>query len=189
MAKWDIKDSFWCMDYKVGEEWNFAYMLPQEPNKPTKLVIPKHPSKWGGWNCHHVSAATETVRDIASDYCNTPIGSLPLHKFDKHLTGDKDYNALPTKAAGNDPCRYGLEVYVDEFTSIVIPMLQEQLTHVGRGIMAGFHNVFPADIIDKTIPSLKEASKRGGAMPSSKHFLVLILMDSKRQCGWKNKRK
>jgi hypothetical protein len=127
MAKWDIKDGFWCMDCKVGEEWNFAYMLPQEPNKPTKLVIPT--SLQMGWveSPPYFCATTETARDIALDYFNTPIGSLPPHKFDKHLTGDKDYNALPTKAAGNDPCQYGLEVYVNDFMSIAIPILQENL--------------------------------------------------------------
>ncbi len=104
MAKWDIKDGFWRMDCKVGEEWNFAYVLPQEPNKPTKLVIPT--SLQIGWveSPPYICAATKTVRDIALDYCNTPIGSLPPHKFDKHLMGDEDYNALPTKAAGNNPC-------------------------------------------------------------------------------------
>ncbi len=30
MAKWDIKDGFWQMDCKAGEEYNFAYVLPQE---------------------------------------------------------------------------------------------------------------------------------------------------------------
>ena len=29
MAKWDIKDEFWRMDCKEGEEWNFAHVLPQ----------------------------------------------------------------------------------------------------------------------------------------------------------------
>jgi hypothetical protein len=28
MAKWDIKDGFWRMCCKNGEEWNFAYVLP-----------------------------------------------------------------------------------------------------------------------------------------------------------------
>jgi hypothetical protein len=28
MAKWDIKDGFWWMCCKDGEEWNFAYVLP-----------------------------------------------------------------------------------------------------------------------------------------------------------------
>jgi hypothetical protein len=29
MVKWDIKDGFWRMDCKEGEEWNFAFVLPQ----------------------------------------------------------------------------------------------------------------------------------------------------------------
>ena len=40
MAKWDIKDGFWRLDCQEGEEWNFAYVLPQEEGKPTKLVVP-----------------------------------------------------------------------------------------------------------------------------------------------------
>ncbi len=39
MAKWDIKDGFWWMDYAEGEEWNFAYVLPQPKGEPIKLVI------------------------------------------------------------------------------------------------------------------------------------------------------
>ncbi len=35
MAKWDIKDGFWRMDCEVGEEWNFAYDLPQDQTEPT----------------------------------------------------------------------------------------------------------------------------------------------------------
>jgi hypothetical protein len=40
MAKWDIKDGFWRMDCATGEEWNFAYVFPQEDGMPTTLVIP-----------------------------------------------------------------------------------------------------------------------------------------------------
>ena len=39
MAKWDIKDGFWQMDCAAGEEWNFAYVLPQEEDKPIMLVV------------------------------------------------------------------------------------------------------------------------------------------------------
>jgi hypothetical protein len=28
IAKWDIKDGFWCMDCREGKQWNFAYVLP-----------------------------------------------------------------------------------------------------------------------------------------------------------------
>ncbi len=29
MTKWDVKDGFWRLDGQDGEEWNFAYVLPQ----------------------------------------------------------------------------------------------------------------------------------------------------------------
>ena len=29
MAKWDIKDGFWRLNYQEGKEWNFAHVLPQ----------------------------------------------------------------------------------------------------------------------------------------------------------------
>ncbi len=40
MAKWDVKDGFWRMDCPKGEQWNFAYVLPQPPGSPVILVIP-----------------------------------------------------------------------------------------------------------------------------------------------------
>jgi hypothetical protein len=40
MAKWDIKDGVWRMDCEAGEEYNFAYVLPQEEGKPIILVVP-----------------------------------------------------------------------------------------------------------------------------------------------------
>jgi hypothetical protein len=41
MAKWDIKDGFWGMDCAKGEEWSFAYLLPQARDQPIHLVVPK----------------------------------------------------------------------------------------------------------------------------------------------------
>jgi hypothetical protein len=56
--------------------------------------------------------------------------------------------------------------------SIVIPTLQEQLTHVGRAIMAGIHDVFPADIIDGNDPiSEKKLLKGEGKYSLFKTFL------------------
>ncbi len=40
MAKWDMKDGFWCLDAKTGDKWNFAYVLPQPPWEPVKIVVP-----------------------------------------------------------------------------------------------------------------------------------------------------
>jgi hypothetical protein len=40
MAKWDIKDRFWRINCVEGEEWNFAYVLPQPEGEPIQLVVP-----------------------------------------------------------------------------------------------------------------------------------------------------
>ena len=40
MAKWDIKDGFWRMDAEEGAEWNFSYVLPQQPGKQVYIVVP-----------------------------------------------------------------------------------------------------------------------------------------------------
>ena len=38
--KWDIKDDFWGIACKEGEEWNFCYVLPQKQGIPITLVVP-----------------------------------------------------------------------------------------------------------------------------------------------------
>ena len=167
MAKWDIKDGFWRMDCEQGEEYNFAYVLPQEEDMPiTTLVVPT--SLQMGWveSPPYFCAATETARDIASDYCDTPIGSLPHHKFATHATRDKEFNKLP-RTSDVVGFFYALEVYVDDFMSIIIPTSQEQLENVEGAIMTGIHDVFPADIVDSNDPISKKKLYHG-ACPRSR---------------------
>ena len=77
MAKWDIKDSFWRMDCVEGEEWNFAYILPQKEGEPVLLVVPT--SLQMGWveSPPYFCAATETARDVTMEYTDMPVGTLP----------------------------------------------------------------------------------------------------------------
>ena len=44
-------------------EWNFAYVLPQEPGKPTRLVVPNAPQM--GWkeSLGFFCSASETAQD------------------------------------------------------------------------------------------------------------------------------
>ncbi len=85
MAKWDIKDGFWRMDCRDGEEWNFAYVLPQPEGSPTMLVVPT--SLQMGWveSPPYFCTATETARDIRfkicaleSMLCSVERGALPF---------------------------------------------------------------------------------------------------------------
>lgn len=54
MAKWDIKDGFWCLDCEEDEDWNFAFIFPAT-NRPSKQLTSWNPYKWDGLRCHHIS--------------------------------------------------------------------------------------------------------------------------------------
>jgi hypothetical protein len=152
MAKWDIKDRFWRMDCAEGEEWNFAYVLPQEEGKPTMLVVPT--SLQMGWveSPPYFCSATETVRDIITEYTKHPVGTLPRYKFEKYTTGDVDYVQLPDQDTANSSFAYMVEVYVDDFMSLVIPISKDQLRHVVTAVMRVIHDVFPPDCDDGNDP-------------------------------------
>ncbi len=83
-------------------------------------------------------AAFKTARDIVTEYCETPVGSLTPHKFIQHVIGSNEFRALPanTPNGGSDGFLYAVEVYVDNFVSIVIPTSQKQLVHVATAIMS-----------------------------------------------------
>jgi hypothetical protein len=83
MAKWDIKDGFWRMDCREGKEWNFSYVLPQPEGKPIMIVVPT--SLQMGWvtSPPYFCTATETARDIATEYTDMPVSSILEHKFTK----------------------------------------------------------------------------------------------------------
>jgi hypothetical protein len=83
------------MDCEAGEEYNFAYVLLQEEGMPITLVFPTLLQMRWVESPPYFCAATETARDIASDYCDTPIGSLLHHKFVKHKMGAKEFDKLP----------------------------------------------------------------------------------------------
>ncbi len=151
MVKWDIKDGFWRMDCREGKEWNFLYVLPQPEGQPVRLVVPTLLQM--GWveSPPYFCAATETARDTASDYIETKIGTRPRHKFEHYVTGSAEYAVLPA-ATDAASLRYLLEVYVNDFISLVIPTSQEQLQHVTNTIFEGIHDVFPPDDDDNNDP-------------------------------------
>jgi hypothetical protein len=160
MAKWDIKDGFWRMDAEEGAEWNFSYVLPQRPGQTSYLVVPT--SLQIGWveSPPFFCAASEMAQDVAKDYCETKLGSLPSHKFTNYAIGNQAYNKLLEKDSKSNAFRYLLEVYVDNFVSLVIPTSREQLHHVSTGTMMRIYDVFPADVIDANDPISKKKLKQ-----------------------------
>ena len=143
MAKWDVKDGFWRLDCAEGEEYNFAYVLPQPAGEPPVLVIPT--SLQMGWieSPAYFCTASETGRDVATMYAQTPMGELPRHKFEHYTMGSSEVNDLPLVTRDNSNFRFLVEVFVDDFMSLAIATSQEQLSHVGTSTMMGIHDVFP----------------------------------------------
>ena len=68
--------------------------------------------------------------------------------IEKYVVGDVDYATLPDCTATKTGFLYMVEVYVDDFMSLVIPVSQEQLWHVATAVMTGIHDVFPENAVN-----------------------------------------
>ncbi len=143
MATWGAKDGFWHMDCREGKQWNFAYMLPQPTGKPIVLVIPS--SLQMGWveSPPFFCAAMKTSCEVATQYCKTPVGLLPNHKFIKYITGKNTFCTFDKMEVDTipRPLLYALEIYIDDFMAIVIPTTKGQMLHVANATMQGIHDL------------------------------------------------
>ena len=184
MAKWDIKDGFWRMDGREGQEFNFAYVLPQPPGEPIILVVPT--SLQMGWveSPPFFCAASETARDIAVEYIETNVSSLPKHKFIDHVMTSESIQELPTKCEEETGFIYMVEVYVDDFMGIVIPVSRNQLEHVGTAIMTGIHDVFPANDNDSEDPVSEKKLKQKDGEFDTRKVLLGFMFDGVNKTMW-----
>ena len=171
MAKWDIKDGFWRLDCEAGEEWNFAYVLPQKEGEPIKLVVPT--SLQMGWieSPPYFCAASETGRDVADQYVESPVGSLENHNFIAHALQGVDYDSFMSDEALTD-LRYMIEVYVDDYISLAIPRTKDDLRHIANAVMTAIHDIFPEDEDKSKDPlSYKKLLKLEGMWALTKDIL------------------
>jgi hypothetical protein len=172
LAKWDIKDGFWRLECQAGEEWSFAYVLPSSHGKNPILVVPT--SLQMGWieSPPYFCAASETARDVATQYCELPVGSLPGHQFLPLTHGHVDQHTLAE--SNHQTFAYVIEVYVDDFIGLVIPTSKTQLDHVASSVMYGIHDIFPpaTDASDDPI-SQKKLLKGDGQWANVKEVLGL----------------
>jgi hypothetical protein len=198
MAKYDIKDGFWRMNCRKGEEWNFCYVLPQPPGKPIQLVVPT--SLQMGWieSPAFFCAAMETGQDVLMQYTDMPFDTLPLHKFKHHA--DTCPSTATLSGESDKPLQYMTEVYVNNFMSVIIPHSKQELRHTAWATTTGIHDVFPPNNVDENNPiSLKKLLKGDSQYSTEKCLLgfdlngddkTLWLEDAKRQAlltilhGW-----
>jgi hypothetical protein len=67
-------------------------------------------------------ASTKTARDVTTESIKQPVGTLQLHKFDKYIVGDPEFDALLESGDTANGFLYTDKVYVDDFMSLVIPI-------------------------------------------------------------------
>ncbi len=174
MAKWDIKDGFWRLDCKEGQEWNFAYVLPNaDPAAPVQLVVPTLLQM--GWieSPPFFCAASETARDVAEQYIQLPLNKLPLHKFTPLTMVHDDVGQLADNTH-NERLEFLLKVFMDDYIGLAIPTTLAQLRHFSDAVMYGIHDIFPPHIEPTMDPiSLHKLEKGDGAWAIEKDILGL----------------
>ena len=106
-------------------------------------------------------AASETVRDFASEYIEMPVGSLPDNKFITWALDSNDFRALPEEEGVDAGLQYVVEVYMDDYIGLAIPASQDHLHHAANAIMHGIHDVFPASQLDTEDPILMKKLQKG----------------------------
>ena len=183
MAKWDIKDGFWRLQAEKGAEWNFCYVLPQKPGMPVKLVVPI--SLQMGWveSPPYFLAASETGRDVAQQYAESPVGSLDNHKFISHSLQGEDYNSFKANTRF-DKLSYLIDVYMDDYISMVIPRTKDDMRHVANAVMTGIHDVFPADEVDGEDPVSHKKLLKQEAMWALTKDILGFTFDGENKTLW-----
>ncbi len=105
---------------------------------------------------------------------------MPAQKFEKYAIGHPKHDKLNKKEYTKTSFLYTIEVYVDEFISLVIPVIM--------AVMTGMYNEFPSDSNNDNDPiSNKKVKQEEKKYSTQKHFLGLILMERMRPCGFKQK--
>jgi hypothetical protein len=128
---------------------------------PIKVVVPF--SLQMGWveSPPYFCVASTMARDIAEVYTNTLVRSLPPHEFTHHTCRDAEASKLLKTSNTPTTLGYRLEVYMDNFMSMVIPTSQEQLDHVAKAITTRIHGVFPSNITNKDNPISEKKLLKG----------------------------
>ena len=68
----------------------------------------------------YLCAASDTGWDLATKYVETPIGSLPNHKFVDHEVQGGYFETLPNTSV-NSAFSYLIKVHVDDYISLAVP--------------------------------------------------------------------
>ena len=137
-SKLDISDGFWRLVVRTEDSFNFAFVLPQLPGQPTRIVVPSAVQM--GWveSPSYFCAVTETARDITQHLINTN-ASLPAHPIENLMA----IPTVPLRARTDEPDS-SIQVYVDDFVNATTQSTDETyVPKIRRASIHGIHSVFP----------------------------------------------
>lgn len=137
-SKLDISDGFWRLVVRPEDSYNFAYVLPQLPGEPIRIVIPS--ALQMGWveSPSYFCTVTECARDLTQYLISNNI-ALPHHPIEEMMT----IPVIPKRARASSPSCLP-QVYVDDFCNAATQSNDGSfLSRVRRASIHGVHALFP----------------------------------------------
>jgi len=182
-TKFDIQDGFWRMINELGKEYNFAFVMPTRDDEPLQIVVPT--SLQMGWveSPPFFCGASETARDVADEYAEAPLGTLPEHPLEGGTKlAEEELQAMLDEKPSDPQARlkYLIEVYVDDFIAAAQATSPEELKHIARALLHAIHDVFPEGVFsDDDQPVSVKKIKKGEAQWSVLKEVLGWLFDGK----------
>ena len=117
MMKVDLTDGLWRVMAKEGEEWNFAYVLPNHPDEPNEIVVPAAVQMGWALSSPFFCAVSETARDASEQLVHepVPVGTLPEYPLEAMTMPEALQLPRSGKAKEGAALMHKLEVFVDDF--------------------------------------------------------------------------
>ena len=137
-SKLDISDGFWRLVVREEDSFNFAYVLPQLPGQPTRIVVPRAVQM--GWTESPplFCAVTETARDVIQLLVTNDV-ELMYHPIERYM----EIEDVPIRARADEPTEL-LQVYVDDFCNAATQSTDgSHIRRIRRASIHGIHSVFP----------------------------------------------
>ncbi len=137
-SKLDISNGFWHLVVWEADNFNFAYVLPQQAGKPVRIVVPSAVQM--GWveSPPLFCAVTKSAWDLTQHLVENKV-DLPPHPL-KDKISIKD---MPMRAWTATPTKL-LQVYMDDFCNTATQSVdRHHILLIRQASIHGVHAVFP----------------------------------------------
>jgi hypothetical protein len=109
LSKIDLSDGFWRMLVEDNAKGNFAYIMPDPPGSPVRLVVPLALQMGWAESPAYFCAAAKTGGDIIHQSVETK-QKLPPHVFEAYM-----HPANTPKRSEKEHSMFSISMYLDYF--------------------------------------------------------------------------